>query len=71
MHLTIPLLPLSLPLSFPLFTSLLPPTDEPILSFQRNAFLTLKEERNLLKKQDPNDPDNCRKAIDFLYHEVS
>ena len=46
------------------------PVDEPILSFQRNAFLPLKEERNLLKKQDSNDPKNYRKAINLLYHEV-
>ena len=39
--------------------------DEPILSFQRNAFHPLKEERKLL---DPK--RNGRKAIDLLYHEV-
>ena len=40
-------------------------TDEPILSFQRNAFYPLKEERKLL---DPK--RNAGKAIDLLYHEV-
>lgn len=44
--------------------------DEPILSFQRNTFLSLKEERKLLKKQDSGDPINYRTAIDLLYHEV-
>lgn len=44
--------------------------DEPILSFQRNAFLTLKEERNLLKKQKSDDSNNYCKAIDLLYHEA-
>ncbi len=52
------------------FHSTLFPIDEPILSFQRNAFLPLKDERNLLKKQDPNDSKNYRKAINLLYHEV-
>ncbi len=45
-------------------------SDEPILSFQRNAFFSLKEERKLLKKQDPKDTQNHRKSIDLLYHEV-
>lgn len=44
--------------------------DEPILSFQRNAFLSLKEERKLLKKQKSEDLTNYRNAIDLLYHEV-
>lgn len=39
--------------------------DEPILSFQRNAFFSLKEERKLL------DPKlNAAKTIDLLYHEA-
>ena len=37
--------------------------DEPILSFQRNAFLPLRDERKLLK--------DYPKAVDLLYHEVS
>ena len=57
-------LPYKLTLVYP------PSVDEPILSFQRNAFLTLKDERNLLKKQDPSDPKSYRMAINLLYHEV-
>ena len=44
--------------------------DEPLLSFQRNTFLPLREERNLLKKQKSDDPNNYCSAIDLLYHEV-
>ena len=40
--------------------------DEPILSFQRNAFFSLKDERKLL------DPKlNAAKGVDLLFHEVS
>ena len=41
-------------------------TDEPILSFQRDAFFLLKEERKLLDPKTDN-----RKAIDLLFNEVS
>jgi len=44
--------------------------DEPILSFQRNAFYHLRDERRLLKHQDPASPNNYCLAIDLLYHEV-
>lgn len=40
-------------------------TDEPILSFQRNAFFLLKHERKLL---DPK--TDHQNAIDLLFNEV-
>ena len=41
-------------------------SDEPILSFRRNAFFELREERNLLDPKKDN-----KKSIALLYHEVS
>jgi hypothetical protein len=39
-------------------------SDLPILSFRRNAFLSLREEKRLLTKRD------SRKALNLLYHEA-
>ena len=40
-------------------------SDQPILSFRRNAFLPLKEEKRLIAKK------NSKEALTLLYHEVS
>ena len=41
--------------------------DEPILTFQRNTFFPLKEERKMI---DPKKRKDNEKAIDLLYNEV-
>ena len=38
--------------------------DKPILSFRRNAFFPLKEEKRLIAKK------NSKEVITLLYHEV-
>ena len=40
-------------------------SDQPILSFRRNAFLPLKEEKRLIAKR------NSKEALTLLYHEVN